>query len=156
MKMTFVTVGSVRKPYIKTGLEQYLKRIGRYADVSLVEVREESSSIKMPREDVLKKEGASILKKLSDSDFNVALSDSGRQMDSRQFSAFIESIISGGKKGVAFVIGGAYGLHQPVCEAADAVVSLSKMTLPHELAFLVLTEQVYRAFTIIRNEPYSH
>lgn len=156
MKMTFVTVGSVRRPYIKTGLEQYLKRIGRYADVALVEVREESSSVKMPKEDVLKKEGASILKKLSASDFNIALSDSGRQMDSHQFSAFIESIMSGGKKGVSFIIGGAYGLHPPVCSAADAVVSLSRMTLPHELAFLVLAEQVYRAFTIIRNEPYSH
>lgn len=146
----------MKKQHFRDGVKEYLKRIGRYTAVEAVEVKEEGGSIKTPKDDVLKKEAERILKKLKPSDYKVVLADSGKEMTSHGLAAFVEGHMSGGKKGIAFIIGGAYGLHKTVYEQADATLSLSKMTLPHELAYLVLTEQVYRAFTILKGEPYSH
>lgn len=156
MKITFISVGSVKKAYVKAGVDEFLKRVRHYAPAESVEVKEESAAPKTPREAVLKKEGERILGRLKKGDFVVVLSDNGRDFTSFSFSAFIEGFMSSGKKNLCFITGGAYGLHKDVYETADMVLSLSKMTLPHDLARLVLMEQVYRAFAIIRNEPYSH
>ncbi len=157
MKITFICVGAIKKAYIKDGVEEYLKRIKRYSPAEVVEVKEESSSVKMPREGILKKEGERIIKRLkAREDYVVVLGERGKSLNSAGFSDFLSVIMSGGKKGVAFVVGGAYGLHDTVTEMAHTVLSLSEMTLSHELARLVLSEQVYRAFTIIKGEPYAH
>jgi len=104
----------------------------------------------------MKKEGQRIIAALGESSYTVVLADNGRQMTSHEFSRFIERLMDQGRKNVSFVVGGAYGLHRDVYDRADLVLSLSAMTLPHDLARLVLYEQVYRAFTIMRGEPYSH
>ncbi len=158
MKITFLAVGPIKKPYAKDGVDEYLKRIGSYAQVETIDIKEEKYSVKTPRAEVLKREGERILAKVKPSDFLIVLSEAGTGFGSEAFSIKIGGIIGGraGKKGIAFVIGGPYGLSKDVVEAADLVLSLSKMTLPHDLARLVLAEQVYRAFTILRNEPYSH
>lgn len=156
MKITFISVGSVKKAYIKEGVDEYLKRIKNYSTVTAVEVKEESSSPKTPRETTLKKEGERILSKLGKGDFVVALADKGREFTSAAFSSFISDFMTGGGRNLVFITGGAFGLHPEVYDAADMVLSLSRMTFPRDLARLVATEQVYRAFTIIRNEPYSH
>lgn len=156
MKITFVAVGSVKKSSIAEASADYLKRIKRYAPVDIIEVKDEGASLKMPREDVLRKEGQRILSALGQGGYTVVLADTGSSMTSAAFSKFIEGLMNQGRKNVSFVVGGAYGLHKDVFEAADLVLSLSAMTLPHDLARLFLYEQVYRAFTIMRGEPYSH
>lgn len=156
MKITFVCVGSVKKAAISEASSDYLKRIRRYAPAETVEVRDEGASPKVPREDVLRKEGQRILSALAGGGYTVVLADTGSSMSSVAFSKFIEGLMNQGRKNVSFVVGGAYGLHKDVYDTADLVLSLSAMTLPHDLARLVLYEQVYRAFTIMRGEPYSH
>ncbi|MEE9615102.1 MAG: 23S rRNA (pseudouridine(1915)-N(3))-methyltransferase RlmH [Thermodesulfobacteriota bacterium] len=156
MKIVFLCVGGIKKGYIARGVEEYLKRIGRYSPVEVIEVKEGPAPKGAPRVDVLKREAERIVKKLGKRDFIVALSDTGRVFDSKGFSGFFERILSGGKQRICFIVGGAYGLHPTVVEGADANLSLSAMTMPHELARLVLFEQVYRAFTIMKGEPYSH
>ena len=156
MKITFVAVGSVKKSSIAEASADYLKRIKRYAPVDIVEVKDEGASLKMPREDVLRKEGQRILSALGQGGYTVVLADTGSSMTSAAFSKFIEGLMNQGRKTVSFVVGGAYGLHKDVYDRADLILSLSAMTLPHDLARLFLYEQVYRAFTIMRGEPYSH
>ncbi len=159
MKITFICVGSVRKTYIKDGVEEYLSRIKRYSPVEVIETKEGPSSFKMPIETVLKDEGERIFKKLkagNRGDYLIALDEKGRSLTSKGFADFIDRTISGGKNRLAFIVGGAYGLHDSITGMCDMALSLSAMTLPHDLARLVLAEQVYRAFTIIKGEPYSH
>lgn len=156
MKITFICVGQVKKSPIAEASADYLKRIKRYAPAEVVEVKDEAASPKVPRDDVLKKEGHRILTALGTGGYNVILADTGSSMTSHAFSKFIEGLMNQGRKNVNFVVGGAYGLHKDVYGAADLVLSLSAMTLPHDLARLFLYEQVYRAFTIIKGEPYSH
>lgn len=156
MKITFVAVGSVKKSSIGDAAAEYLKRIKRYVQAEAVEVRDEGASPKVPREDVLKKEGKRVLAALGTGGYTIVLADTGSPMSSAAFSKFIEALMNQGRKNVSFVVGGAYGLHDDVYRAADQVLSLSVMTLPHDLARLFLYEQVYRAFTIMKGEPYSH
>jgi 23S rRNA (pseudouridine1915-N3)-methyltransferase len=156
VKITFVCVGSVKKSSIGEASADYLKRIKRYAPVEIIEVKDEGASPKVPREDVLRKEGQRILLALGQGGYTVVLADTGSSMTSAAFSKFIEGLMNQGRKNVSFVVGGAYGLHKDVYDTADLVLSLSAMTLPHDLARLFLYEQVYRAFTIMRGEPYSH
>ena len=154
-----ISVGTVKKPYISRGIDEYVKRIKRYIPFDLMSVKDETLSVKMPRGDVLKKEGARIAGKLKDGDYIITLVDSGKGFTSTGFSEKLERILSG-QDGTArrlvFIVGGAYGLDHGIIDRADMVLSLSKMTMPHELARLVLAEQIYRAFTIMRREPYSH
>jgi len=156
LKITFISVGAVKKASVKEVVDEYLRRIGNYSRVESVEVKEESSTPKTPRERILKKEGERILGRLSRGDYVVALADSGKEFTSASLAAFVEGFMESGRKNLCFVTGGAFGLHKDVLGSADMILSLSRMTLPHDLARLVLAEQVYRAFTIIRNEPYSH
>lgn len=155
MRITFLSVGGVKKPYMREAVEEYLKRINRYVRLETVDIKEESSP-SMPKEDILKREAERILSKVREGDFLITLSDGGKAFTSREFSEYIEGLLNSGRKGATFIVGGAWGLHESVYKASNLVLSLSRMTLPHDLARLVLAEQVYRAFTIMRGEPYSH
>lgn len=156
MKITFICVGQVKKSALKEPALDYLERINRYAPVELAEVRDEPYSAKVPREDVLKKEGQRILQRVREGDYVVALSEEGKSMTSAGLSRRVQTLMDSGRKGAAFIVGGAYGMHSEVYQRADLVLSLSAMTFPHDMARLMLFEQVYRAFTILRGEPYSH
>ncbi|HAO93597.1 MAG: hypothetical protein A2X93_07700 [Deltaproteobacteria bacterium GWC2_56_8] len=158
MKITFLAVGPIKKPYAKDGVAEYVKRIGNYTQVETFDIKEEKYSAKTPRAEILMREGERILAKVKPSDFLIVLSDNGTGFSSEAFATKIGEVIGGraGKKGMAFVIGGPYGLSKEVVDKADLLLSLSKMTLPHDLARLILSEQVYRAFTILKGEPYSH
>ena len=156
MRICFVCVGQVKKAGISEAAAEYLKRIKRYTGVEVMEVKDESASPKTPREDILRAEGGRLLSKIKPGDYIAVLADSGKEMTSGAFSKHIEGLMVSGRKRLVFIVGGSYGIHQEVYDRADIVLSLSRMTLPHDLARLVLYEQVYRAFTIMRNEPYSH
>jgi len=156
LKIILITVGSIKTPYVKQGVFEYVKRLERYASFEAKAVKEEPYKPPWPKDGVLRKEAVSIRKSLAKGDFVVALSDGGKEFSSKEFSGFIGKVFSGGKKRIVFVIGGAYGLDRDLVEEADLTLSLSRMTLPHELCALLFVEQLYRAFTIIKGEPYSH
>lgn len=156
MKIVFLCVGQIKKAGVAEAAAEYLKRVKRYSTVEIIEVKDEQASPKTPREDVLKGEGERLLSKIKPGDYIAVLADTGREMTSQAFSKHIEGLMNTGRKRLVFIVGGAYGIHQAVYDRADIILSLSKMTLPHDIARLVLYEQVYRAFTIMRNEPYSH
>jgi 23S rRNA (pseudouridine1915-N3)-methyltransferase len=169
LKISFILVGTLKKPYIKDGVGEYLKRIKRYCPVELIEIKEEHGTRKGhgPGTEGLKKEARRILSKLDRADYKCVLVEKrekgekgegagSKTFDSKAFARFIEVLLSGGKKRLCFIVGGPFGMHPELIDRADTLLSLSTMTFPHEMAALVLTEQVYRAFTILRGEPYSH
>ncbi len=164
MKIIFISVGSVKKGYIKEGVDEYIKRIKNYVNVASIDIKEERGPKKGPRQGQLKKEAGRVLAHVKKNGFTVVLGEQGKTFTSAGLSRFIEGLMGGGRaqrawqggRDLYFITGGPFGLHGSVAEAADLVMSLSEMTLPHDLARLVLVEQVYRAFTIIRGEPYSH
>ncbi|MEW5743117.1 MAG: 23S rRNA (pseudouridine(1915)-N(3))-methyltransferase RlmH [Myxococcota bacterium] len=149
MKLTFLSVGKDRSGLFAPGVEEYAKRLAHVAKVQLVELHEsKASGVKAKAE-----EGEAILAKLSPRDVLVAMDERGRSMSSVDFAAWLGRQQDSGRD-VAFAIGGDEGLSDEVRAKAGLVLSLSAMTLPHRLARLVLLEQVYRAFTILRREPY--
>jgi 23S rRNA (pseudouridine1915-N3)-methyltransferase len=156
LKIIFLSVGRIKKGYAKDGVAEYLKRINRYMPVEEVVVKDESSGGKVPRVDVLKREGERLLGKLKQGDIIIALDEQGRGFSSAAFAKQMERFLGSGKKRLCFIVGGAFGLSEELKKKADLLLALSEMTMPHDLARLVLSEQVYRAFTIMRGEPYSH
>lgn len=156
MKILFLSVGAIKKGYIKEGFKDYIKRIKRYSKVEEIEVKEGLGTKKAPVKDVKRKEGERLLEKVKDGDRVVVLAEDGTALSSVDLSKAVERELSGAFKRLVFITGGSYGLDETVLKRAGIKLSLSAMTLPHELARLVIAEQLYRAFTIIRGEPYSH
>ncbi|MBL8909689.1 MAG: 23S rRNA (pseudouridine(1915)-N(3))-methyltransferase RlmH [Archangium sp.] len=149
MKLTFLSVGKDRSGLFAPGVDEYVERLSHYAKVSVVELSESKKSGVQAKEE----EGAALLGKLGNKDALVALDERGKALGSVDFAKWLGRQQDAGKD-VAFVIGGDEGLSDAVREKAALVLSLSAMTMPHRLARLVLAEQVYRAFTILRGEPY--
>jgi 23S rRNA (pseudouridine1915-N3)-methyltransferase len=152
MHIDLIAVGSMKEPHYRAAAEEYLKRLRPYADVRVVEVSDRDLS----RDEVraIAEEGAGILRSLRAGAYVVALDAGGAEMESEAFSVWLQRRMNEGDSNLAFVIGGAAGLAPEVRSAARERLSLSRMTLPHQLARVVLLEQVYRAFRIMRGEPY--
>jgi 23S rRNA (pseudouridine1915-N3)-methyltransferase len=156
LKIVFLSVGTLKKDYIKEGFADFVSRIKRYLKVEEVEVKEGLGTSSAPLKDVQRKEAARLLEKLKQGDLVYALVIEGKALSTKEFAGVVERSLSSAAKRLVFITGGSYGLHDSVLERADREFSLSALTLPHELARLVIAEQVYRAFTIIKGEPYSH
>ena len=157
MNITIVTVGKLKEKYLKMGIDEYTKRLGSYAKMSLVEVADEKAPEQLSEaemEIVKKKEADRILAKVGGNDYVVVLEIDGKMKSSEELAADIQSLMTYGKSKITFVIGGSLGLHKDVLKRSDEKLSFSKMTFPHQLMKLILLEQVYRAFKIIKNEPY--
>ncbi|MEJ9210171.1 23S rRNA (pseudouridine(1915)-N(3))-methyltransferase RlmH [Bacillus smithii] len=157
MNISIVTVGKLKEKYLRQGIEEYLKRLSAYAKVEMIEVADEKAPETLSEsemEQVKQKEGARILAKLQPDTYVIALAIEGKMYTSEQFSAHIDQLATYGKSKIAFIIGGSLGLSSQVLKRADETLSFSKMTFPHQLMRLILLEQVYRAFRIMRGEPY--
>ncbi|MEK4487851.1 23S rRNA (pseudouridine(1915)-N(3))-methyltransferase RlmH [Psychrobacillus sp. FSL H8-0484] len=157
MNIQIVSVGKLKEKYLKMGIEEYTKRLGAYAKVDVVEVPDEKAPEQLSPADmeiVKKKEADRILAKIGADTYVIALAIEGKMKSSEQLASDLESLMTYGRSKIAFVIGGSLGLHEDVMKRADEKLSFSKMTLPHQLMKLVLVEQIYRAFRIIKNEPY--
>lgn len=155
MKITLITVGKTASKEVKTIFDDYAKRIGRYTKFE--EVTLDNSALKIP--DVIKvkqKEGELILKKLSATDYVILLDENGKEYTSVNFAAMLESLFNQSHKNICFVVGGAFGFSVEVYDRCNAKLSLSKMTYSHQIIRAIFAEQLYRAFTIINNEPYHH
>lgn len=152
-----VSVGKLKEKYLKMGIEEYVKRLGSYAKMDLIEVPDEKAPEQLSdaeMEIVKKKEGERILSKIGPDTYVIALAINGKMKTSEEMATDIESLMTYGKSKIAFVIGGSLGLHDDVLRRADEKQSFGKMTLPHQLMKLVLVEQVYRSFRIMKGEPY--
>ncbi|MDR4890461.1 23S rRNA (pseudouridine(1915)-N(3))-methyltransferase RlmH [Fredinandcohnia sp. QZ13] len=157
MNITIVTIGKLKEKYLIQGINEYLKRLTAYAKVEIVELADEKAPENLSEtemEQVKQKEGERILAKLSDDTHVIALAIEGKMKSSEQLAADIDNLATYGKSKIAFVIGGSLGLSKDVIKRANDTLSFSKMTFPHQLMRLILVEQVYRAFRIIRGEPY--
>jgi 23S rRNA (pseudouridine1915-N3)-methyltransferase len=154
MKLRFVWIGKTRRAPIKQLVEEYLERVRHFAPVEVTELRDRNDVGGNSRQ-IIEKEGEDILSRLSDGAFVVALDERGREMDSFKLAEFIDKHRVSGTKQMTFVIGGPGGLSDAVRKRAGTVLALSRLTLTHELARVLLTEQVYRVFTIIHDLPYQ-
>lgn len=157
MNITIISVGKLKEKYLKMGIEEYVKRLGGYAKIDLVEVADEKAPEQLSEADmeiVKRKEGDRILAKINDGTYVIALALDGKMKTSEQMAADLDALMTYGKSKVAFVIGGSLGLHDDVIRRADEKLCFGKMTLPHQLMKLVLVEQIYRSFRIIKGESY--
>lgn len=146
--LTILTVGETKDQHIRALSQEYLKRLSSQK-IIIKTVKEEKN--KDP-DVVKKKEGERLLDKIKESDFVIALSEEGKMMNSFSFAEFLERKKM--VKNVLFIIGGAFGLDEAVKKRAQLILSLSPMTFPHEMAFLLLIEQIYRAYTLKNKSPY--
>ncbi|CAM4197526.1 23S rRNA (pseudouridine(1915)-N(3))-methyltransferase RlmH [Lederbergia lenta] len=157
MNISIISIGKLKEKYLKQGIEEYLKRLTAYAKVDIIELPDEKAPEVLSEnemEQVKKKEGERILAKISPDAHVIALAIEGKMKTSEQLADRIDHLATYGKSKIVFVIGGSLGLSSDVMSRADESLSFSKMTFPHQLMRLILVEQVYRAFRIIRGEPY--
>jgi len=157
LNIKIVTVGKVKDKYLIMGIDEFIKRLKPFAKVNLIEVPDERAPESLSPADmeiVKKKEAERILSKIGDDAYVVALAIEGKMKTSEELAAGIESLMTYGRSKMVFVIGGSLGLHDTVYKRADELLSFSKMTFPHQMMKLILIEQVYRAFKIMKNEPY--
>lgn len=157
MKLRIIAIGKLSASFYKAGVAEYLARIKRYINTEVVEIKEGGgSSGKKASPQLIEQEGEAILRKVPTEAFAVVLDEHGKQGTSKKLAQLLSRHMLDNCPEVVFIIGGAYGLSNRVKSRGDLVLSLSEMTFPHQLVRLVLLEQVYRAFTIIRHEPYHN
>jgi 23S rRNA (pseudouridine1915-N3)-methyltransferase len=153
MRILVVAVGKVRSRELAAGIREYEGRAGRYWPMEVVEVKEESARSR-PAGEVRSREGERLIEAAGAGSFVVACDEQGTMLRSEEFAEWLRGERERATRDLAFVIGGAYGLSDAVLERANMCMALTRWTLPHELARLVLLEQLYRAGTILRGEPY--
>lgn len=157
MQITIISVGKLKEKYLMNGITEYLKRLTNYAKIDIIEVVDEKAPESLSyaeEQQVKKREGDRILSKISTDSHVIALAIEGKQRTSEDLATMINNLGTYGKSKVTFVIGGSLGLSEDVLKRADDILSFSKMTFPHQLMKLILVEQIYRAFRIIKGEPY--
>ncbi|HZM89120.1 MAG TPA: 23S rRNA (pseudouridine(1915)-N(3))-methyltransferase RlmH [Blastocatellia bacterium] len=154
MKLRFVWIGKTKRAPVRQLLQEYLDRVGKFVAVEVSELRDRDDVGGDARR-IIDKEGEDIISRTASAGYLVALDQRGREVDSIKLAEMIDKHRISGTKQITFVIGGHYGLSDAVRNRADFVLSLSRMTLTHDLARVLLIEQVYRAFTIIHDLPYQ-
>ena len=156
MKISFLLTGKTESLSLIKEMEIYEERIRRYSAYSRIEIPELKKVASLSKKEIKQREGEIILKQIKQQDQVVLLDVAARCQTSEEFAAFIEKRGVYGARNLVFVVGGAYGFSEEVYSRADYKISLSPMTFSHQLARLLFLEQLYRAFTIIRGEPYHH
>ena len=156
MRITLLTVGKTDVAWVRSGLDLYVSRLRHYVPFDLVEIPELKNVSALSREQIREKEGELVLGRLKGSDFVTLLDEKGRQLRSLEFASDLERKMTRGGRDLVYVVGGEYGFSPGVYGRADALLSLSKMTFSHQMVRTIFAEQLYRAFTIIRGEPYHH
>lgn len=155
--MKVISVGKLKEKYLKDGIAEYVKRLGRFTKVELVEVADEKTpdqASPAENQQILEKEATRILSKIGERDFVVVLAIEGQQFPSESFSQQLADASIRGFSDFTFVIGGSLGLAPRVKKRANLLMSFGKLTLPHQLMRLILVEQIYRAFMIQQGSPY--
>lgn len=156
MRIELCVVGKTGFDYIKDGMAIYQKRLKRYVNFDLHVIPDIKNAKNLSSDQIKKAEGEKILKHLQKDDFLVLLDEKGKQITSVDLSKWIAGKMMDSNKKIIFQIGGAYGFSEEVYSRANFKLGLSKMTFSHQMIRLFVVEQIYRAFSIIRNEPYHN
>jgi 23S rRNA (pseudouridine1915-N3)-methyltransferase len=156
MKITFITVGKTEDAYLKDGIEKYVKRLKHYTKLELADIPELKNTKALTEEQQKTKEAELILKKVTPQDHLILLDEAGQEFTSVQFANYLNKRAISSVASLVFVVGGPYGFDQSVYQRANDKISLSRMTFSHQMVRLFFVEQLYRAFTIIKGEPYHH
>ena len=154
MKIKIIALGKIKEKFLKDGIEEFLKRLTPYASVEIVELNPIEIKDENLTSKILEEEGVNILSNIKDSSYVITLEINGKQLSSEEFAQKIDDITKDGISELVFVIGSSCGLAQTVSKRADFKMSMSKMTFLHQFARLILVEQIYRAFKILKNEKY--
>ncbi len=157
VRYRIISVGKIREKFYAEGIKEYMKRLGPYANMELLDGLEEKVSPHPSDKDiekVLQKEGERILALQADNEMLVVLDPHGDSLSSEQFASQMEKWNLSGQNRINLVIGGSHGLSKAVKQRADHIITFSKMTFPHQMAVLILSEQIYRGFKILKGEPY--
>lgn len=156
MKIQLLVVGKTSTPYIKTAVENYESRLKHYVPFEIKTIADIKNSRRLSEEQLKTAEGELLLGAMQPGDYVILLDERGSEMTSRQFSQFIERRMASTSANIIFVVGGPYGFSKAVYDRANDKLSLSRMTFSHEMVRLFFVEQIYRAMTILRGEPYHH
>ncbi|ARJ50873.1 23S rRNA (pseudouridine(1915)-N(3))-methyltransferase RlmH [Staphylococcus lutrae] len=157
MKITIVAVGKLKEKYWKLAIAEYAKRLGAYTKIEIIEVADEKAPETMSAkeiEQVKEKEGQRILSKIKGQTTVITLEIEGQTLSSEAFAQTLDQRMTRGESDFTFIIGGSNGLHEAVLQRRDFALSFSKMTFPHQMMRVILLEQIYRAFKIMRGEAY--
>ena len=157
MKITICCVGKIKEKFYRQAIEEYSKRLSKYCKLEIKEAADEKtpdSASDTVNRMIKEKEGDRLLSFIKDDSYVIALAIDGKMLDSVELSEKIDNLMLSGKSDIVFVIGGSLGLDKRVLDRADYKLSFSKMTFPHQLMRVILLEQIYRSFRIMKNEPY--
>lgn len=157
VNIKIVCVGKIKEKFYQDAVNEYKKRLGRYAKVSITELSDEKTpdgASKAEEASILAKEGGRILNALGESDYVIELAVKGRSYTSEKLADHLDELMLRGRSSIAFVIGGSLGTAPEVSKRADESISFSDLTFPHQLMRVILLEQIYRSFRIMKNEPY--
>ena len=156
MEICVLSVGKISTSWIKDGIELFESRIGKYIKFSGITVPDIKNAKNLSKESLKEEEGKFIMSNIIQSDYVVLMDEGGKELTSRDFASWIQKQMNSGRKRLVMIIGGPFGFSQDIYQRADFKVALSKMTFTHEMAKLILSEQLYRAMTILKGEPYHH
>lgn len=156
MKITLLTVGKTDRDWVRQGLDIYVSRLKHYIPFTLTEIPELKNVSALSKEQIKVKEGELILKNVRPTDDLILLDEHGKEYSSVQLAKILQDKISYECKDIVFVIGGAYGFSEAVRQRSNSKISLSRMTFSHQMVRAIFVEQLYRAFTIMKGEPYHH
>jgi len=156
MVIKIVLVGKTDATYLQTGINVYLDRLKHYVPVKMIEIPELKNVSALSRDQIKTREGELILKQISQSEHVILLDEHGKTFTSVNWARDLEQKLAHSSKDIVFVVGGSYGFSEDVYKRANSMLSLSEMTFSHQLVRLIFVEQLYRAFTIIKGEPYHH
>jgi len=157
LKITVLCVGKIKEKYFTLGIDEYAKRLSRYCKLEIIEVPDEKTPDNASENEELQikaKEGDKLLRYIKDNAYVIALAIEGKMLTSEELSEKMEQLGINGDSNVVFIIGGSLGLDMRILDRADYKLSFSKMTFPHQMMRMVLLEQVYRGYRIMKGEPY--
>jgi 23S rRNA (pseudouridine1915-N3)-methyltransferase len=156
MKITLLTIGKTDDAYILEGIDKYLKRLKHYIKFEIQIIPDLKKTKNLSEEEQKNKEAELFLKNIQNTDYVVVLDERGSELSSLQFADFLNKRMIASVPNLVFLVGGPYGFDQSIYQRANYKISLSKMTFSHQMIRLFFVEQVYRAFTILKGEPYHH
>ena len=156
MKITLITMGKTEDSYLSEGINIYTKRLKHYVPFRILEITELKNTKNLSREQQKIKEAELIFKNINNTDHVILLDENSNELSSRQFSEFLNKKMVGGQHHLIFVVGGPYGFSKEVYDRSNEKISFSKMTFSHQMIRLFFVEQIYRAYTILKGEPYHH
>lgn len=157
MQITIISVGKLKEKYLIDAIKEYKKRLSSYTKIEIIEVADEKAPEKLSNAEMIQikeKEGERILQYIKGNQYIISLAIEGEMLSSEQLAMEIDNLTTYGNSNIVFIIGGSLGLSKKVYERSNKLLSVSKMTFPHQLMRLILIEQIYRTFKINKGEPY--